>query len=351
MRKCFAAYKSVFYELLSFFTWLCLECFGTVTHSQWNTQISFLFLPSLSNFTSSLYLWRLLLLDFFSFVIVFYLFSFLQFSCSVSCHLFISLLFFPFVFVSVVIHSSFMLPFFCPSFADLCCIFLLKYSTAVFPFFLTLSVPHLLSSTSFPSLLLLYLLSYIFFVSLNFPFFARIPLLVIFLPSVVFLSFHLCPQPYPLSPVFPFIFLLTSFLTHVKCSAIWGRSALSFLPPPSLSLLYLSPPLIHPPPPLSLHLSTLSLCGDGFRQASSYQATGYMLIGSVSASLSLSGSCMGLTAVMYCWLLIAWSRGGSAHSHFLFSGWTFAWVPPGEVTSGIAILPCWVDAERLTAAA
>lgn len=149
MRKCFAAYKSVFYELLSFFTWLCLECFGTVTHSQWNTQISFLFLPSLSNFTSSLYLWRLLLLDFFSFVIVFYLFSFLQFSCSVSCHLFISVLFFPFVFVSVVIHSSFMLPFFCPSFADLCCIFLLKYSTAVFPFFLTLSVPHLLSWTSF----------------------------------------------------------------------------------------------------------------------------------------------------------------------------------------------------------
>ncbi|KAM7381167.1 hypothetical protein PAMA_012147 [Pampus argenteus] len=63
-------------------------------------------------------------------------------------------------------------------------------------------------------------------------------------------------------------------------------------------------------------LSTLSLCKMGFRQASSYQATGYMLIGSVSASRSLSGSCMGLTAVMFCWLLIAWSRGGSASSHF-----------------------------------
>lgn len=332
-----------------------LDCVWSVL-VQWlivseTQQISFLFLPSLSNFMSSLYLWLLLLLDFFFLFIVFYLFSFLQFSCSVSCHLFISVFCsFPlFLFLSSFIHLSC-----CPSFV----LPLLTLNTVRLYFLFFLPSLFLTSSPGllFPSLLLLYLLSYIFFVSLNFPFFARIPLLVIFLPSVVFLSFHLCPQPYPLSPVFPFIFssplfFLTFFLTHVKCSAIWERSALSFLPPPSLSLLYLSPPLIHPPPPLSLHLSTLSLCGDGFRQASSYQATGYMLIGSVSASLSLSSSCMGLTAVMYCWLLIAWSRGGSAHSHFLFSGWTFAWVLPGEVTSGIAILPCWVDAERLTAAA
>lgn len=333
-----------------------LDCVWSVL-VQWlivseTQQISFLFLPSLSNFMSSLYLWLLLLLDFFPFVSFLFIFLSSVFLFRFLSSLHLCLLFFPFVFVSVFIHSSFMLPFFCPSFADLCCIFLLKYSTAVFPVF---SYP-LCSSPPLLDFFFLHCYYYICFVSLNFPFFARIPLLVIFLPSVVFLSFHLCPQPYPLSPVFPFIFssplfFLTFFLTHVKCSAIWERSALSFLPPPSLSLLYLSPPLIHPPPPLSLHLSTLSLCGDGFRQASSYQATGYMLIGSVSASLSLSGSCMGLTAVMYCWLLIAWSRGGSAHSHFLFSGWTFAWVPPGEVTSGIAILPCWVDAERLTAAA
>lgn len=333
-----------------------LDCVWSVL-VQWlivseTQQISFLFLPSLSNFMSSLYLWLLLLLDFFPFVIVFYLFSFLQFSCSVSCHLFISAFCsFPlFLFLSSFIHLSC-----CPSFV------LPLLTSVVFSFLNTVLLYFLFSYPlcSSPPLLDFFFLHcyyYICFVSLNFPFFARIPLLVIFLPSVVFLSFHLCPQPYPLSPVFPFIFssplfFLTFFLTHVKCSAIWERSALSFLPPPSLSLLYLSPPLIHPPPPLSLHLSTLSLCGDGFRQASSYQATGYMLIGSVSASLSLSGSCMGLTAVMYCWLLIAWSRGGSAHSHFLFSGWTFAWVPPGEVTSGIAILPCWVDAGRLTAAA
>lgn len=124
-----------------------LDCVWSVL-VQWlivseTQQISFLFLPSLSNFTSSLYLWLLLLLDFFpfySFLFIFlssvFLFCFLS-----SLHL--CLLFFPFLFVSVFIHSSFMLPFFCPSFADL------KYSTAVFPFFLTLSVPHLLSWTSF----------------------------------------------------------------------------------------------------------------------------------------------------------------------------------------------------------
>ena len=77
-----------------------------------------------------------------------------------------------------------------------------------------------------------------------------------------------------------------------------------------------------PPPPLAL-LSTLSLCRMGFRQASSYQATGYVLIGSVSASRSFPGSCAGLTAVMYCWLLIAWSRGGSASSHYSIFGLNF----------------------------
>lgn len=151
-----------------------------------------------------------------------------------------------------------MLPFFCPSFADLCCIFLLKYSTAVFPVF---SYP-LCSSPPLLDFFYLHCYYYICFVSLNFPFFARIPLLVIFLPSVVFLSFHLCPQPYPLSPVFPFIFssplfFLTFFLTHVKCSAIWERSALSFLP---LRLCHSSIFLLHSSTPLHLSLSIFPLC-------------------------------------------------------------------------------------------
>lgn len=183
--------------------------------------------------------------------IVFYLFSFLQFSCSVSCHLFISVFCsFPlFLFLSSFIHLSC-----CPSFV----LPLLTLNTVRLYFLFFLPSLFLTSSPGllFPSLLLLYLLSYIFFVSLNFPFFARIPLLVIFLPSVVFLSFHLCPQPYPLSPVFPFIFssplfFLTFFLTHVKCSAIWERSALSFLPP-SVSVTPLSFSSTHPPPSTSL---------------------------------------------------------------------------------------------------
>lgn len=346
---------------------LSLDCVWSVL-VQWLTvsetqQIAFLFLPSLSNFMSSLYLWLLLLFRPFSFVIVFYLFPFLQFSfsCSVSCHLFISVFgSFPlFLFLSSFIHLSCCPSFVLPLLPSVVCSFLT--TVQLYFLFLTLSVPHLLSWTSFPFTLItifafIYFLCFLKFSILRqnssscHPFTFCCVSFLSSLPSPLYFvslfSFHLF-----LSSL---LSLLTSFLTHVKCSAIWERSALSFLPPPSLSLLYLSPPLIHPPPPLSLSihlLSTLSLCGDGFRQASSYQATGYMLIGSVSASRSLTSSCMGLTAVMYCWLLIAWSRGGSAHSHFLFSGWTFAWVPPGEVTSGIAILPCWVDAERLTAAA
>lgn len=98
-----------------------------------------------------------------------------------------------------------------------------------------------------------------------------------------------------------------------------------------------------PPSPTLQLFSTL--CRLGFRQAGSYQATGYMLIGSVSASVFLLGSCMGLTAVMFCRLLIPWSQGGGLAAELgvrhqaiiLFSGRTFASLD--EVTHGITMLP------------
>lgn len=98
-----------------------------------------------------------------------------------------------------------------------------------------------------------------------------------------------------------------------------------------------------PPSPTLQLFSTL--CRLGFRQAGSYQATGYMLIGSVSTSVFLPGSCMGLTAVMFCRLLIPWSQGGGLAAELgfrhqaiiLFSGWTFASLD--EVTHGITMLP------------
>lgn len=143
-----------------------------------------------------------------------------------------------------------------------------------------------------------------------------------FFPSCIFLCFPLHLYPSFLSFLFHFLLfpLLFPFLPFSLISL-----QIMFCHLRRISFVFFSPALSPPlsphssssPPPPTLQLpSTLSLCKMGFRQAGSYQATGYMLIGSVSASLSLSGSCTGLTAVMYCWLLIAWSRGGSASSHY-----------------------------------
>lgn len=145
-----------------------LDCVWSVL-VQWlivseTQQISFLFLPSLSNFMSSLYLWLLLLLDFFPFVIVFYLFSFPQFSCSVSCHLFISAFCsFPlFLFLSSFIHLSC-----CPSFVlPLLTSVVFSFLNTVLLYFLFF-LPSLFLTSSpgllFPSLLLLYLLCFLKF--------------------------------------------------------------------------------------------------------------------------------------------------------------------------------------------
>lgn len=134
------------------------------------------------------------------------------------------------------------------------------------------------------------------------------PILHIFLSSPAFFPSPR-PAPFPLSALTRFFF-----------------TSLSIPPSPTLQL-----------------FSTL--CRLGFRQAGSYQATGYALIGSVSASVFLPGSCMGLTAVMYRWLLIPRSQGGRLAAELglrhqaiiLFSGWTFASLD--EVTHGIAMLP------------
>lgn len=103
---------------------------------------------------------------------------------------------------------------------------------------------------------------------------------------------------------------------------------LFFVSPPFVSTVTpLSHPPTHPHPrsPLFVCVET-----DRFRQASSYQATAYMLIGSIPASLFLSETCMGLTAVMFRWLLMAWCWGwrGRGISHFLLSVQTFAQVLP-----------------------
>lgn len=141
-------------------------------------------------------------------------------------------------------------------------------------------------------------------------------------------------------PLFPLLFLVIprSALTHfsVKCSSIGADSSLLFF-------FFFFTSLSIPPSPTLQLFSTL--CRLGFRQAGSYQATGYMLIGSVSTSVFLPGSCMGLTAVMFCRLLIPWSQGGGLAAELgarhqaiiLFSGWTFASLD--EVTHGITMLP------------
>lgn len=84
-----------------------------------------------------------------------------------------------------------------------------------------------------------------------------------------------------------------------------------------------------------------TLCREGFKQASSYQATGYTLIG--SDSFFLCSLCL-LHGVNCCYVLLVThnlvSEGGSASSHFpLLFSWTFAPVLNAEVTSGFARFP------------
>lgn len=151
------------------------------------------------------------------------------------------------------------------------------------------------------------------------------PLLKFFLGSFQIYTFsfslkHFFPPPLPAllslrSSLSAHSFLCEMFLDQ-------GRFIFAFF------FSFLTSLSIPPSPTLQL-FSTW--CRLGFRQAGSYQATGYMLIGSVSASVFLPGSCMGLTAVMYCWLLIPWSQGGGLAAELgvrhqtiiLFSGWTF----------------------------
>lgn len=217
---------------------------------------------------------------------------FTVFSCPLfSCHLF-SFSFFSFLFISFLF---FPLP---------------LYPSLSFTLF---SQSFLSSSLSFLYGTFLLFLSFIFLSFLfSFSFFPSCIFLCFPLhlyPSFLSFLFHflLFPLLFPFLP-FSLISLQIMFCHLIRISFVFFSPALS---PP------LSPHSSSSPPPPTLQLpSTLSLCKMGFRQAGSYQATGYMLIGSVSASLSLSGSCTGLTAVMYCWLLIAWSRGGSASSHY-----------------------------------
>lgn len=131
------------------------------------------------------------------------------------------------------------------------------------------------------------------------------PLSKFFLRSFQFYTFFFSLVHFSL-PLFLLFFLSVplSALAHfsVKCSSIRADSSLLFF-------FFFFTSLSIPPSPTLQLFSTL--CKLGFRQAGSYQATGYTLIGSVSACVFLPGSCMGLTAVMYCWLLIPWSQGGS----------------------------------------
>lgn len=82
------------------------------------------------------------------------------------------------------------------------------------------------------------------------------------------------------------LLLLPHLFSLCWCSAIWEGSALSFsffVPPLPPSISTVTPPSHthpHPRSPLFVCVET-----DGFRQASSYQATAYMLIGSIPASL------------------------------------------------------------------
>lgn len=220
----------------------------------------------------------------------------------------VSLLFFKFfiVFLFSQYYVSFTFVFFCWFLLFL--FFLFCASPPGVSFFCILSI----------SLLIFYFLSFaLIFLFFSFPSYISNFFYVLcvccssffpflFHPSVLFSQtipflFSL-PTPPPAPPLASFILphppLVSTLLSPSSyctwCSAIRADSSLSFL----LSLL----PSPHSPSPPSVHPSLSTLCRLGFRQASSYQATGEMLIGFISGSLA--ASCSGLTAVMFCWLLI-----------------------------------------------
>lgn len=171
------------------------------------------------------------------------------------------------------------------------------YFLSFAPIFLFIfSFLHYISHTFFYVLCLLFLL-----------FFPSFSILLSSSPNpFLFFSRILPPlQPLPWLPLsFPILPLVSTLLSPSSyctwCSAIRADSSLSF----SLSLL----PSPHSPSPPSVHPSLSTLCRLGFRQASSYQATGEMLIGFISGSLT--ASCSGLTAVMFRWLLIGLKGAG-----------------------------------------
>lgn len=170
------------------------------------------------------------------------------------------------------------------------------------------------------------------------------------LDNIIFYStVEVFPGVFPVLHIF--LFSQAFFPSPSSCSSsslfLSQRSLISLFSVPRsepihLCFFFFTSLSIPPSPTLQLFSA---LCRLGFRQAGSYQATGYMLIGSVSSSVFLPGSCMGLTAVMYCWLLIPWSQGGGLAAELgvrhqaiiLFSGWTFALLD--EVTQGIAWMP------------
>lgn len=231
-----------------------LDCVWSVL-VQWlivseTQQISFLFLPSL-------YLWLLLLLDFFPFVIVFYFFSFLQFSCSVSCHLFISVFCsFPlFLFLSSFIHLSC-----CPSFV------LPLLTSVVFSFLNTVRLyclfflPSLFLTSSpgllFPSLLLLYLFCFL-----------KFSILCQNSSSCHLFTFCFFPFISALSPILCLPFCLSSFPLLSSFSPSFSLM-LNVLPSENDQLCLFSPLrlchssifLLHSSTPLHLSLSIFPLC-------------------------------------------------------------------------------------------
>lgn len=221
-----------------------------------------------------------------------FLFSPFSFSHSSSpCHF---LVFIAFLFSQYYVDSFSFCPFFSvplllasPPGVSFFCLLVFLFS-----FFASSPLPQFFF-LSFPS----YISNFLCTVSAVLPLFP-----FLFHPSVLlsqtvpFLFSH--PAPPLASFILPHPPLVSTLLSPSSyctwCSAIRDDSSLSFL----LSLL----PSPHSPSPPSVHPSLSTLCRLGFRQASSYQATGEMLIGFISDSLA--ASCSGLTAVMFRWLLI-----------------------------------------------
>lgn len=247
MRKCFAAYKSVFYELLSFFTWLCLECFGTVTHSQWNTADLFPFPSFPLPLTPPPF--RLFSLCY-SFLFLFFSSVFLfRFLSSVFCS-------FPlFLFLSSFIHLSR-----CPSFV------LPLLTSVVFSFLNTVRLyclfflPSLFLTSSpgllFPSLLLLYLFCFL-----------KFSILCQNSSSCHLFTFCFFPFISALSPILCLPFSLSSFPLLSSFSPSFSLM-LNVLPSENDQLCLFSPLrlchssifLLHSSTPLHLSLSIFPLC-------------------------------------------------------------------------------------------